>query len=446
MTKKYLARYPKGNPHRLWRQDNFIFSTFSPGVMSLDDDSEEACAVIRRSVKTCVDAGFNLIELGWVSPRRGKEAVKMCEQLGVGVIYQNLKRFGGMGKRPPFCETNDLLGSMDEMRRWKSVIGYYIWDEPHTVEKMEEIRKMMDLCQREDPTTLPFTVALPSYSKDCLWENNGYATYITNYADIIDPPVMSFDYYPVGKEERFAADLRAGLQNDTVQLDATPMWCDMEYFRRAAKAREIPFWFYYQGQNLHHVPHFRFDMTRLIMHGALLHGVKGLQHYSAVDAVTDRETGGKGPYFEDQKAIHARLRNWGNILMALECDRVIHDDALLPDFEPMNALRTPMAESTILTGALPYRCSISELSDEYGNRYLMVLNRDYLTDAQFTLALKKASRVYEISDENGEERLFADNASSLSISLAPGAMAFFRVQDAAEAPFLVEYYLEKDII
>ena len=83
--KKLLARYPLGNPRRLWRQDNFVFSTFSPGLMSLDNDNERDTAIMRRSVKTCVEAGFNLLELGWASPERGKAAVRMSEQLGVSL-------------------------------------------------------------------------------------------------------------------------------------------------------------------------------------------------------------------------------------------------------------------------------------------------------------------------------------------------------------------------
>ena len=124
MKKKLLARFPLSNPRRLWRQDNFILSTFSPGLLSLKNDNEEASEKMRRSVKTCVDAGFNLLELGWASEERGMMAVRMCERLGIGVIYQNLMRYGGMGLTRIFCEKNDLLGTMKNMRCWKSVVGY----------------------------------------------------------------------------------------------------------------------------------------------------------------------------------------------------------------------------------------------------------------------------------------------------------------------------------
>ena len=433
MKKKLLARYPVCNPRRLWRQDNFILSTFSPGLLSLKNDNEEASEKMRRSVKTCADAGFNLLELGWASEERGMMAVRMCEQLGIGVIYQNLLRYGGMGFNHVFCEKNDLLGTMRDMRCWKSVVGYYLWDEPTSMEQLHTTRKMMDLCQREQPETLPFTVALSSYSPHFSQGYDVFQKYINNFADIIDPPVLSFDYYPVGREE-----------HDTVrQLDESYLWCDLEFVRQAAEARNIPYWFYYQGQNLHDVDFFIFPMVRLMLNAALLHGVKGLQQYTAWYSVVDAETGGPGIFFEDQKQIHAELRELGNTLMALQFRRLIHDDSLLPGDPIMDTLRTPMAESELLTGSLPYRTSVSEHTDAYGNRYLMVLNRDYLKEADITLDLKETSRVYAVSRKDGEQYVVADSTDQLQLHLIPGDLALLRIQPAQEEAFTVEYYLDK---
>ena len=227
-------------------------------------------------------------------------------------------------------------------------------------------------------------------------------------------------------------------------MDDTFLWCDLEYFSRAARERSIPFWFYYQGQNLHNAPHYRFSQTRLMAHAALLYGAKGLQHYAAWDCVVDPETGGHGPYFEDQKKLHADLKELGNVLMALHCDRVIHDDALLPNNPYMATLRTPMSESTLLCGTLPYRTSISELSDEYGHKYLMVLNRDYLKDATVSLSLKGTHRIYAPAAADGEEAVLSNATDTLTVTLVPGGLALFRLQPAIEAPYTLEYFLEKD--
>ncbi len=433
MKHKLLARFPLSNPRRLWEQDNFVLSNFCPGPLGLEKTTPEDDKIMRRSVKTCYDAGFNLLELGWASPSGAKAAVQMAEQLGIGIIYQNLMRYGGMGPKNVFCKTNDLLGSMDEMRHWKSVVGYYIWDEPTTIEQMQVTRKMIDMCEREKPTALPFTVANPSYNRRFYWKDGNYAPYIDNFLDIIDPPIMSFDYYPVGTKEH----------DTTRQLDESLMWCDLECVRRASKKRNVPFWFYYQGENLHKEEFYIFPMIRLMMHSALLYGVKGLQQYTAQHCVID-DNGGHGQFFEDIKQIHKELFELGSTLMALECTHVIHDDALLPDCPYMENLRTPIEKSKLLAGKLPYRTSISELTDSYGNDYLMVVNRDYLTAKDITLEFKEDMRVYEVSREDGEQRVICDSTRTLTQSFIEGGMALYRVEPVSNEPSIIEYYLEKD--
>ncbi len=435
MKHKLLARFPLSNPRRLWEQDNFVLSNFCPGPLGLEKESPEDDRVMRRSVKTCYDAGFNLLELGWASPSGAKAAVQMAEQLGIGIIYQNLKRYGGMGPKNVFCETNDLLGSMNEMRRWKSVAGFYIWDEPTTTEQLKVTREMIDLCERERPDLIPFTVANPSYNRRFLWKDGNYTKYIDSFLDIIDPPVMSFDYYPIGMKEH----------DKERQLDQSLMWCDLECVRRATKKRDVPFWFYYQGENLHNEEFYIFPMIKLMMHAALLYGVKGLQQYTAQHCVID-ENGGHGEFFEDIKQIHKELSELGRTLMALECTHVIHDDALLPDCPYMQELRTPMADSKLLSGSLPYRTSVSELTDAYGNYYLMVLNRDYLEKKDITLNFKETVRVYEVSREDGEQRVLCDSTDTLNASFCEGGMALYRIESAKAEPSIIEYYLEKDLV
>ena len=381
MEKRILARYPLGNPRRLWQQDYFMLSTFSPGDVFFRFDDPDAAEKMRRAVKTCVDAGFNLLELGWATPEQSKAAVSMCEQLGMDVIYQNLKRYGGMGTGV-YCEKSDLPGMMNELRKWKHVAGYYIWDEPMHLEQMLETRRLMDLCQREAPEKLPFTVALPSYNTDYRWQNGLFAQYLEDFAAVIDPPVFSFDYYPVGMSE-----------HDTERMmDESLIWCDLGCAQKVAEKHGIPFWYYYQGQNLHHVDYFIFPMVRLLMNAGVLYGVKGLQHYTAWEAVVETD-GGPGAFFEEQKEIHRQFRELGNTLMALRFKRVIHDDSLLPGCSYMEGLCASMAESALLSGALPYRTSVSEHEDEYGNQYLMVLNRDYHRECDLTLNLNGKYRI-----------------------------------------------------
>ena len=437
MQHKTLARYPLGNPRRKWKQDNFVLSIANPGPMGLEIDDEFMGQKIRRAVRTCTDAGFNLLECLWASKYTGQQIVRAAEALGNRVVFQDLKRFGGMGLRNTFCETNDLAGAMDQMRAWKCIAGYYVWDEPTTEEQMHIVHDMIDLVEQDAPEKLPFTVANPSYHPMIRWDEGKYAPYIDHFADIIDPPQLSFDYYPIGTRE-YSTDK---------QLDGSHLWHDLEIVRRAALARDLPMWYYYQGQKYHfHKYEYAFtaEMARVLANAGILHGVKGLQSYTEFEGPVNPEDGGRGVFFEETKQYNSEIRAMNNTLMALTCDRVIHDSTLLSDCTVMAALRTPMEESELLTGELRPRLSISEHHDAYGNRYLMVLNRDYEKTAHAQLSLKNPSHVYKVSREDGEQRMVYFNAAKLQVCLTPGTLELYRIQPGEEEPFTVEYYLEKD--
>lgn len=438
MKHQVLARYPIGNPRRVWRQDNFILSLASAGPMStaLEPKSALTHRKTRRGVKTAIDAGFDLLGCLWADPALSMEIVRAAEQYGGRVLFQDLRRFGGMGRRNIFCEKNDYEGVIRDTERWRCIAGYCMWDEPITEHPMEETRRMIDYCERVRPDLLPYTVANPDYNRHCSWEDNAYAPYIDAFLDVIDPAQMSFDYYPIGKPE----------YDPQKQLDNSTMWSDLEIVRRAAQKRGIPFWFWYQGQRFpwHKVYYtFRHSMARAMAYAGVLHGVKAIECYTEFDGFVDPATGGHGVFFEEQRQLNGELHALGNTLMALECLRVIHDETLLPGHPSMEGLRTSIGESELITGGLVPRTSISEHRDAYGNRYLMVLNRDYNETASLSLKMRELSNVYEVSKEDGEQYLRYEAEKALPVTLAPGDLRLYRIQPATEELFTVEYVIEK---
>lgn len=438
MDHKLLTRKPIGNPRRVWKQDSFILTVASAGPMSSawEAKSEFTRRNTRRAVKTCMDAGFDIIGCLWAYPEMAMDIVRTAEGLGGSVLFQDLHRFGGMGYKNIFCETNDYKGAIEDTKQWKSIKGYCMWDEPILMEHLEETRRMIDYCESVRPDVLPYTVADPSYNKLVDRDYNGYANYIDAFLDTIDPAQMSFDYYPIGKPE----------YDHALQLDNSAMWSDLEIVRRASQKRDVPFWFYYQGQRFtwHKVYYtFGFNMARAMAHAGILHGAKALECYTEFNGFVDPTTGKPGMFFEEQQRLNRELKKLGNTLMALTCLRVIHDDMLLPDDPSMEGLRTTMEESELVEGALTPRISISEHTDAHGNKYLMVLNRDYEHDASLSLKLKNMSNVYEVSKKDGDQYLAFDHARAIPVYLAPGDLALYRIQNADEEHFTIEYYLNK---
>ena len=441
-------RYPLGNKRFIWKQKDFILSTFAccPMKDSADGAPEE---VADKCVRHLKEAGFNLLELGWVNHENAWAAVDACEKYGIDLLFQDMTIMGGMQHH---CLDNkvsrDVVRDLvARLKPKKHTIGYYVWDEPHSEEQLAEARRQMDMLEEEDPEALLFTVTLPSYNNagenkaGYSWENGEYAPYIERYIRAMDPPVLSFDYYPIGDYFKVWPGHRFTREN---QLDDTFMWLDLALQRKLAEKYHLPLWFYYQGYSLYKcTDYFTFPMVRCFMYAGILYGAKGLQHYAAggKNSLILKANGDKDVFFEEQKKIHAEIRALGDTLMALESTLVYHSDDLLPDCAYIRPLVNTPAESDILGGALPRRTSVGEFADAYGNRYMMILNRDYETELDARLSLKKTFRIYEVSRTDGTQSISHEAVNTLPVKLAPGDAVLLRVQDASEEPFTVSYRL-----
>ena len=128
--------------------------------------------------------------------------------------------------------------------------------------------------------------------------------------------------------------------------------------------------------------------------------------------------------------------------MALENKLVYHsDEVTMPDTEGVDGLVDSVKDSNIVDGKLPRRCSVGEFTDAYGNEYMLVLNRDYEADLNAEIALKGEYRFYEVSREDGKQRVSFDAVNSLPVKLNKGDAVLYRVQKASDEPFTVEYKL-----
>ena len=231
-----LDRFPMGNKRFIWKQKDFILSTFS-GVPMFDygeGDPKEYCDKYVKHVK---EAGFNMMELGWVNHENAWLAVDACEKYELDVIFQDLTIMGGMqGRIKGLVVTEDTIKDVvSRLKDKKHTIGYYVWDEPHLEEHFDEARRQMDMLEKEDPDALLFTVALPNYNNagpgrvGYRWENGLFAPYVERFIERMDPPVLSFDYYPIGDYFKAWGDRTFNREN---QLDDTFMWLDMALYRK----------------------------------------------------------------------------------------------------------------------------------------------------------------------------------------------------------------------
>ena len=423
MEHKIFARHPLGNPHRHWKQDNFILSTFSARGSNM-----------RKVIANCAGAGFTMLELGWATHEQAFEAVQLCEEYGIDLLFQDFTLHGGMQE---FVSREGKLQSMvplaNTLAPWKRTVGVYIWDEPFHPDQLAEARRQADLYEQAAPGKLPFTVAIPSYNTEYTWQNGLFTKYLYDYAKVIDPPVLSLDYYPFGLPG----------YNDDDQLDTSLLWCDLGLLRKVAHEYQMPLWFYYQAVNLHKYHRFTFPMVRSQMYAGALYGAKALQEFTAVDAVITEE-GERGPIFEETKRIHAEFRALGNTLMALHSVGVYHSAELLAGSPYLTGLSDELTGHDILPQTLPRHCSVGELADAYGHRYFLFLNRDVDVPLDADLPLQKPIRLYTVSRETGEQIFLGDSITSLPLHLAAGDGVLYRMDEVTDAePYTLEYRIEK---
>ena len=389
---------------------------------------------MRKVIKNCVDAGFTMLELGWATHEQAFEAVQLCEEYGIDLLFQDFTLHGGMQE---FISREGELQSMvplaNTLAPWKRTVGVYIWDEPFRPDQLAEARRQADLYEQAAPDKLPFTVAIPSYNTEYTWQNGLFTKYLYDYAKKIDPPVLSLDYYPFGLPG----------YNDAEQLDTSLLWCDLGLLRKVAQAYRMPLWFYYQAVNLHKYHRFTFPMVRSQMYAGAMYGAKALQEFTAVDAVITEE-GDRGPIFEETKRIHAEFRALGNTLMALQSVGVYHSAELLAGSPYLTGLADELTGHDILPQTLPRRCSVGELADAYGHRYFLFLNRDVDVPLDAELPLKKPVRLYTVSRETGEQIFLGDSITSLTLHLAAGDGVLYRMDEVTDAePYTLEYRIEK---
>ncbi len=450
MERKIYKRYPIGNKRFIWKQKDFINSVFScvPHKDGFDGDPVE---VSDKCVKHLKDAGFNMLELGWSGHKGAWAAVDACEKHEINLLFQDMSILGGMQS---FGEdgkvTEETIKELtDILRNKKYTVGYYVWDEPANNATFTEARRQMDMLQKYDSESLLFTVVQPNYNhagedgKGMNWQNGLYVTYVEEFLNRMDPPVHSFDYYPIGD---YFGSWPGHKFDRSQQLDDTFMWLDIALNRQKALERNLPFWFYYQSFELYEcTDYFIFPMVRCFMYAAILHGAKGLQNYTAGQAGNKLldPAGNPGEFMADQTKINAEVNNLGNTLMALTSKLVYHSDDLLPGCELIKPYVNTIDESAIFAGKLPKRCSVGELEDDYGNRYAVILNRDYEQGLEAELAMKDAFRVYEVSKEDGQQYILHESTSVLPIQLAPGDAIVVRIQKADEEAFDIEYELSE---
>jgi hypothetical protein len=299
-----------------------------------------------------------------------------------------------------------------------SLGGVYIWDEPMTKD-FGNVAKNTDAFETLRPDLLGFTAILQSYSPWYNWGNSAempFNQYVDLYIRQVNPPVLCSNYYP------FKYDITPR------QFDESNYWKDMGFLRRAALASDLPHWFYYQARNPSESDLIlRSEHLSVQVWSAVLYGVKGLSSFTAATSAIDA-TGGKGYLYDAIKTYNLQIAALGNTLLNLHSEAVWHGGTVNdPYADPV--------ETSYCLVSLPASISVGAFTDDYGHRYLLVLNRDFTAAHMANLPLKKSYRIYRCDKDNGgEQSVLHESTRQLNVHLTASDAELFRIEEGTHTP------------
>lgn len=383
-----------------WRQKDFVLSTFE----AIRGERGDFFKILTANK----DAGINLVEIVFKKDRELiSRILKACEEAGLNAIVQD-PAFSGIGEN--YAITNDKIvkESLEYYSAYKSIYGYYIWDEP-VEEAFSYCRDTKRRFERLCPEAFLHFCAFPSYgmykwdSFAYNWIENTYPKYIDNFLRVVDPPVVTFDYYP--------------FREPTAELLLSDLWRDMGYVSKRARELGKPFWFYFQGVDMQTgvgcISPYKIAAQ---MFAAIAHNAKGLSWFVTANVLTDLD-GGKRPEYEEVKRINLEVLTLGKFFFDKQLEYIFHtpykneyDEVYFQD---------NMEKSTVIQSAPDY-CVVSEFTK--GNdttRYLLIVNKQSSKTVEGKLELKRNSEISVFDKSLGILKSLGEKCS-VHVALEPG--------------------------
>lgn len=434
-----------GNPNRKWQQKEIPITSFNCFA---------SFEVMDRVAALCKEAGFTVLEFQRRDEKEIACAVEACRRHGLSYMLDDFRTFGAFQdtRMAPWTE-DTLAAAVETYGKDPAFFGYYVWDEPFPGQ-FPPARQVVDGLEKLDPAHIPYTVALPSYQDRYTWSNDKYTDYLTEYANVIQPPVLSLDYYPFFFEAR-----------NPGELDRGNLYNDLGLLRKLSLEMNTPFWFYFQcwrhRSNLE-TPPMTSEMVRFQFYNVLLHGGRGMQWFIIFDNIITRD-GRKGYQFELAKELNAECKALENILLGLTSRAVYYGSAIpRPGQEDQNALLGLRHEDLVRPGQfdagepinsrfgddirldpifseVPQGISIGRFDDGYGHDYAMIQNRDFEAFADIALPLRSAKRLVEVSRKDGSISVLAQKADCIRMELRPGDAVLLRLDDPDTACEEIRY-------
>jgi len=376
-----------------WKQEEFYISTFAP--ISVDSQYME------NSLRLCKEAGLNLIEV------RSTSVIEMCKRVGLKTILDI-----GKWKGNEYTEKS-LYTIMSENQFNSNNIGYYTWDEV-PAGNLKDAKKKNAVIEKYDPARLPYSILYPSYGKITWNTDYRYDEYVKDYLDIVNPMVLSFDYYPI-----HAFGLRS---NNVKNVMTCEWWRDMGLMRKLSNEYNKPFWYYVQSVDIEtsSVDYITQPQIALQLYAGLAYGADCLSYYLTPGYIYSKDGKEKTDHFDEGAALNERIMNIGKLLFARKSEKIYHTGFSATDvlLGINNKFYLDKLSNSDLISSAPDDLIISQFDGEDG-KYLLVVNKNYVSSAVGNLTIKTQKRVSQFNANNGVYTNLG-TIDSIKLNIQPG--------------------------
>jgi hypothetical protein len=169
-------------------------------------------------------AGFNVVGFpceGGYDRDRNLRALDVAARNGLGMLVAD-HRFGAAALKGGDWRPG-LRQAVGEYAGHPALRGYFVVDEP-VVAGFDDVAALVAEIRAADPSSLAYVNLLPDYIPADNLGAESYERYVERFVEKVGPRLLSYDYYPFGKEK-----------------DRSTFFTNLSVVRSVARRHRIPF-------------------------------------------------------------------------------------------------------------------------------------------------------------------------------------------------------------
>lgn len=358
------------------------------------------------------DAGFTLACPEYRYDRAGQLAVlDHCERVGLKAVV-NVKFIPRDGDEPmPAGWKSEVTRIIDTFSSHPAFFGYMLRDEPNANE-FGLLRQATLQFLRQDPEHATCINLFPTYATAEQLGTETYLEYLDRYMGTVQPPFLSYDHYPLKKNDE----------------DTPDYFLNLELVRRTSLKYDTPAWNILLSTPW---PYFRTPNEgemRWQAYTSLAYGIKGFFYFTywsvnkEAVAIVDIE-GRPGPLYPVVRQLNSEILNLGRTLLQLRSTGVYHSGGALPEgCEP-----PPDDLPFSVAGKMPVIAGYFEGPES--SKYVMFANGNHGEPLELAAQLSHSiAELRRVSEEDGLLHPVRIVAGAFRTTLPPGGGVLLRFQ------------------